>query len=381
MCLSGKQARQPFGSGEGQRSSRILELVHSDVSGPYTPGTYDRKRFFVTFIDDFSHFTVVYLLKSKDEVLECFQEYNAKFTAHFGVKIARIRCDNGGEYTSKAFRTFCRGEGISMEFTAPYTPQQNGVAERMNRTLLDKARSMVFDAGLPKSLWGEAVLTAAYLSNRSPSSALDVQKTPYEVWYNRKPDIDNLRVFGAFAHTHVPKQCRGKLDPRSEKNYMVGYASNGYRIWDPRRRKVFVSRDVIFDENSRKLITSSTYFDDGSEEESFELEKEVEPQPEVEPNNNEQDDGTQTRNENNENFHGTEVDEPVGNSGDVIQDAGEGPSRKRTHVMDETFSDHPVTKRIANPRLDERLSRVIQQCGNADGLCLERRSFCRRYSE
>lgn len=186
VCLNGKQTRQPFGSTDNQRSSRVLELVHSDVSGPFTPGTYDCKKYFVTFIDDFSHFTVVYLLRSKDEVLECFEQYSAKVTAHFGLKIARIRCDNGGEYTSKAFRMLCRKEGITLEYTAPCTLEQNGVAERMNRTLLDKARSMVFDAGFPKTLWGEAVLTAAYLANRSPTSALEVSKTPYEVWYNKK---------------------------------------------------------------------------------------------------------------------------------------------------------------------------------------------------
>lgn len=217
------------------------------MCGPFTQKTWDKKRSFVTFIDDFSHFTVVYLLESKDEVQSKFEEYCARVTAFFGTRVSRLRCDNGGEYTGKSFRKYCRTQGINVEATIPYSPQQNGVAERMNRTLLEKARSMVQEAGL-HSMWGEAVLTAAYLCNRSPTSALKEKKTPYEIWYGRKPNIDKMRVFGSVAHTWVPKEKRNKLDPKSEKNVMVGYTANGYRIWDPRKRRVTVARDVVFDE-------------------------------------------------------------------------------------------------------------------------------------
>lgn len=181
VCLAGKQTRQPFEETVERRSSRPLELIHSDVCGPFNPNTWNGKRFYVSFMDDYTHFTAVYLLASKDEVQEKFEQYCAQVTSFFGTKIARLRCDNGGEYTSNSFRRFCRTEGIRMETTVPYSPQQNGVAERLNRTLLDKSRSMLLDAGLPKSMWGEAVLAATYILNRSPTSALEERKTPYEM--------------------------------------------------------------------------------------------------------------------------------------------------------------------------------------------------------
>lgn len=146
VCLQGKQSRQPFDDGGERRASRPLEIIHSDVCGPFTQKTWDKKRSFVTFIDDFSHFTVVYLLESKDEVQSKFEEYCARVTAFFGTRVSRLRCDNGGEYTGNSFRKYCRTQGINVEATIPYSPQQNGVAERMNRTLLEKARSTIRDA-------------------------------------------------------------------------------------------------------------------------------------------------------------------------------------------------------------------------------------------
>lgn len=114
--MEGKQSRKPLGESTGRRSSRPLELIHTDVGGSYTPATWDRKRFFVTFI---------YLMESKDEVHEFFKQYMAKAASYFGRNIARIRCDNGGEYSSKMFKSLCRVEGITIEATVPYTPELN----------------------------------------------------------------------------------------------------------------------------------------------------------------------------------------------------------------------------------------------------------------
>lgn len=248
VCIQAKQTRNPFDDVAERRATRPLEVIHSDVCGPFTPRTWDNKRYFLTFIDGYSHFTVVYLLHSKDEVQEKFEEYYARVTAFFGTRVARLRCDNGGEYLGGSFQKFCRSKGISIETTVPYSPQQNGVAERMNRTLLEKSRAMIQDAGLPKSMWGEAVLTAAYVTNRSPTAALKEKKTPFEAWYRKKPNIDKMRVFGSVAHTWIPKEKRTKLDPRSEKNILVGYTTNGYRIWNAKKKKILISRDVVFDE-------------------------------------------------------------------------------------------------------------------------------------
>lgn len=162
------------------RSSRPLELVHSDVGGPMSVSTLKGERYNVIFLDDYTHFCVTYLLKSKAEVFDKFLEYESMATSHFERKISRFRCDNGGEYISNKFKDLCTERGIQIEFTTPCTPQQNGVSERMNRTMIDKARTMLLESNLLEKLWGEAVLTSNYLVNRSPTSALSENKTPYD---------------------------------------------------------------------------------------------------------------------------------------------------------------------------------------------------------
>lgn len=247
-CMAAKQTRNPFSQREERRSSRVLELVHSDVCGSVTPTGWDGDKYFATFIDDWTRFTVVFLLRSKDEVAGCFKQYEAEMTAKFGVKISRLRTDNGGEYVGKELRSFCKDKGIKMEYTVPYTPEQNGVAERMNRTLEEKARSMLFDSDVDRSFWGEAVQTAAFLTNRSPATALGEKITPFEMWEKRKPDVSKLRVFGSLAYCHIPKERQRKLDEKTWKGVFIGYGINGYRIWDPRRQRIVTVRDVVIDE-------------------------------------------------------------------------------------------------------------------------------------
>lgn len=246
-CMMGKHARQPFDDVPLPRSKRPLELVHSDVCGAFTPAAWNGKRFFVTFTDDFTHFCAVYLLTTKDEVFEAFQQYTSMAENHFDRKIARIRCDNGGEYVSNDFSEYCKANGVTMEKTIPYTPQQNGVSERLNRTILDRARAMVHDAGVTKRLWGEAVQAAVYVINRSPTAALQ-KKTPYEMWYGHKPDVSKLRIWGSKAYSFIPKEKRTKLDARSEACYFVGYGPTGYRLWNHQKQKVYLARDVVVNE-------------------------------------------------------------------------------------------------------------------------------------
>eukprot|EP00253_Pinus_taeda_P031268 PITA_31268 len=137
-------------------------------------------------------------------------------------KIKVLRTDNGGEFCSKEFEKFYKKCGIARQNTTPYTPQQNGVAERMNKTLMERARSMLSGARLGQEFWAEAVDTACYLVNKSPSSALE-DKTPQEVWTGKKPSLSHLRVFGCDAYVHVPKEKRTKLDSKSEKCLFIGY--------------------------------------------------------------------------------------------------------------------------------------------------------------
>lgn len=261
-CISGKMTRLPFGS--RTKSTRLLEIIHSDVCGPISPESFDGNKYFVTFIDDFSNFTVVYLIKHKNQVFNCFQDYVKMVHSMFSnLRISKLRCDNGGEYISNAFINYCSDNGIIVDYTVPYTPQQNGKAERMNRSLVERARCMIDDSGVPKNLWGEAILTAAYVMNRSPTNNIpDV--TPAELWYKKKPNVKNLRVFGSTAYSHVNKEFRSKFDTKSEKCIMVGYAPSGYRLWSCEREKVIISRDVMFNENDFLFKSKVVEVDPGS---------------------------------------------------------------------------------------------------------------------
>lgn len=268
-CMSGKQVQQPFKTVK-KKSSRPLELVHTDICGPLSPLTWDGARYFITFIDDFTHFTHVYLLSHKSQANEKFQEFYAIVTAKFNVKLSRLRLDNGGEYRSRLFLHFCKKNGIDLEWTIPDTPQQNGIAERMNRSLLEKARCMINNAQINTMFWGEAILTACFLLNRSPTSSLQEPITPAEMWYKYKPNVAHFKVFGCTAYTLVPARKRTKLSSKSKKCIFVGYAKNGYRLWDIDTKRVITSRNVRFDETTVKhefLPSTSPYYEKENEEE------------------------------------------------------------------------------------------------------------------
>lgn len=139
-CIYGKQSRLPFNNNKNKNHvERPLFIIHTDVCGPINPPTVDNKNYFVTFIDEYTHYTVTYLITFKGEVLDVFKDFILKATAHFNSKIAYIYCDNGREYLSNEFKDLCVQNGITYHLTVPYTPQQNGVAERMNRTILKKS--------------------------------------------------------------------------------------------------------------------------------------------------------------------------------------------------------------------------------------------------
>ena len=197
----------------------------------------------------------IYIIKHKDEVFQKFLEWKAVVEKSTGRQLKALRSDNGGEYLSSEFKNYLSKEGIRHELTIPKTPEQNGVAERMNRTLVECVRSMLVDAKLPHKFWAEALSTAVYLRNRSPTKAVE-DKTPYEALTGNKPDVKHLRVFGCIAYANVPKDERKKLDSKSKRCILLGYGSEtkGYRLYDVEKGKVLHSRDVIFNESSRLKI-------------------------------------------------------------------------------------------------------------------------------
>lgn len=260
-CLEGKQHLTPF-TDKSSRARGILDLVHSDVCGKTGHRSLSGAEYFVTFIDSHSNRTWAYVLKKKSEVFSVFRKWKALVENETGRSVKTLRTDNGGEYTSKEFQGYLQTHGIRHERTIPKTPQQNGKAERMNRTLLESVRSMLGDSKLPKRFWAEALTTAVYLRNRSPTSSLP-ETTPMEVWTGKKPDVSHLRVFGCSAYAHIPRDERGKLDSKTRKCWMMGYGTTtkGYRLYDQNRSRVFYSRDVQFNEQgtgSQEELTSDS---------------------------------------------------------------------------------------------------------------------------
>ncbi|GJU38495.1 retrovirus-related pol polyprotein from transposon TNT 1-94 [Tanacetum coccineum] len=247
-CVISKQHRLKF-KASNSRSVSVLELVHSDVwQAPVL--SLGGAKYFVSFIDDYSRRCWVYPIKKKSDVFEVFKVYKARVELDSGKKIKCLRTDNGGEYTGDEFDTFCRQEGIKRQFTTAYTPQQNGVAERMNRTLLERARAMLATTSLGKSFWAEAVNTACYVINRSPSTAVEL-KTPMEMWTGNPVNYSDLHIFGSPVYVMYNSQETTKLDPKFRKCLFLGYADGvkGYRLWDPTAHKVIVSKDVVFTED------------------------------------------------------------------------------------------------------------------------------------
>ncbi|MCO5573934.1 hypothetical protein L7F22_027712 [Adiantum nelumboides] len=256
-CVLGKMYRFAFSQDGSVRATRKLQLVHSDVCGPMRTPSVGNSLYFVTFIDDFFRFCWVYPLKAKSDVFAVFQHYVSMVENETGCKVQTLRTDRGGEYMSGAFKDFLGKKGIKHQCTMPYTPQQNGVAERKNRSLMEMARCMLKAKSLPHKLWMEAVACAAHVLNRCPTRALKTI-TPYESWYDKKPSVSYLCVFGCLAYAHIPQQLRGKLDDKAVKCIFVGYSSGskGYRLYNPATNKIFESRDVIFAETTAQPMVA-----------------------------------------------------------------------------------------------------------------------------
>ena len=247
-CIFAKQHKSPFPTAdEAKDANAPLHLIHMDVCGPFHMPSLGGCKYVATFLDDYSKMSFVRPITYKSEVPDIVQEVIQQLEKQSGHVCRVVRTDNGGEYVNADLSAFFKSKGIVHQTTVPYTPEQNGAAERLNRTLMERVRAMISDADLPAGLWAEAVLTANHIRCRSPTA--NKTKTPYELFYGSKPDVSAMRVFGSTVYAHVPKEKRHKLEPRSERGIMVGYGltTKGYRVLQPDNH-VIVCRDVIFDE-------------------------------------------------------------------------------------------------------------------------------------
>ena len=178
----GNQHLCPYPKGTSYRATEPFELIHSDVCGPMSESSIGGSHYYVTFIDDFTSYTVVYFLRNNSHVLEKLKDFHsyAMNVSEEGIKV--FRTDNGGEYCSKEFESFLKGNGIVHQLTVPYNPSHNGVAERMNRTVMKSARAMMFHSNLPNQFWAEAVSSSVYIRNRCPTSTLSEWKSAKVQW-------------------------------------------------------------------------------------------------------------------------------------------------------------------------------------------------------
>ena len=246
ICSVTKSKQQAHPKKSTRKTTRPMQLVYTDLMGPFTPAAKGGYRFVSKFTDDYSRMKEIFLLKNKTEAAESLHQYNMTVAAPLGLRIENLRCDKGGEYTGQEFRTLCVGAGINIEYTATNTPQQNGVSERDGQTLAKITRCLMKDGDFPPFMWGELMFTATYLANRSPHSTLE-GATPYSKMHNLEPDLTGLRAIGVRAFVHRETYTK-KLEDRAFEGKLCGYSHNSkaYRIYNPAKGTVMESRNVTF---------------------------------------------------------------------------------------------------------------------------------------
>jgi len=223
-CVYGKAAMTPMPSAGGVRVSKRLQLLHSDLGGPMSEPSRGGALYFGTFTDNFSRWTDVVFLQKKSDLLSVYKKWLTKAQLHTGTEIKILRSDNGGEYVSNAFKAHHDENDTTHQTTVPDTPQQNGVAGRLNRVLVEMARTMMRHKDADQDLWADAIKTAVYIKNSVTSRAIPVGKTPFELWTENKPDVSHMRVFGSTCCVELHKShIDGKFGDKAAKGVFLGY--------------------------------------------------------------------------------------------------------------------------------------------------------------
>ncbi|KAI3759566.1 hypothetical protein L6452_07465 [Arctium lappa] len=256
-CLKGKQHKTSHKSKELNSISFCLQLLHMDLFGPTNVMSIGKKSYCLVIVDDYSRFTLVYFLRTKDETSGLIKSFILRIENQTNQKVKVIRSDNGTEFKNLDLNTFCEEKGIERQYSAPRTPQQNGVAERRNRTLIEAARSLLADSKLPITFWADAVNTACYVQN----IVLVVKpknKTPYELLNKRKPFIGFFKPFGCPCTILNTKSHLGKFDSKADDGFLVGYSSQSkaYRVFNSSSRVIEESDNVKCNENTPNPVGS-----------------------------------------------------------------------------------------------------------------------------
>jgi len=260
-CVNGKMARKPFPSVlPSSKGTQHLEIVHSYIAGLIDQKSPGGALYLLMFTDDFTRYKVGYLLKRKSEAFACFKEYKALVEKQQGKAIRKLRTDEGREYMSNELSHLLQQEGIEIQRTTPYTPQSNGVSERVNRKIIGTTRALLHAVSAPKQYWAEVAMTAIYVRNRHPTPPIQTGFTPYEPWHGRKPIYEHLQVWNCVAYAQVPKETRKKMDKAARKCIFIGYTdtTTQYRLYNPIGKHFVISNNVIFEESRSDYNTSDT---------------------------------------------------------------------------------------------------------------------------
>ncbi|KAK8942719.1 hypothetical protein KSP39_PZI008773 [Platanthera zijinensis] len=251
-CQKGKQTKSSFQSLENKDSVRCLYLLHMDLFGPMPVHSLGRKVYTFVVVDDYSRFTWVFFLSQKSETPSVLLNFVKQIQNELNSTVVKIRSDHGTEFQSESMTKLCEDFGIFQEFSSPRTPQQNGIAERKNRTLIDAGRTILSDTSLPEYFWAEAVNTACHVINRA-SITKSHKKTPYEIMKGRKPNISYFRIFGCKCYIlNNGKSYLTKFAAKSQDGIFVGYSTNSkaYRIFNLTTQVVEESVHVVSNDST-----------------------------------------------------------------------------------------------------------------------------------
>ncbi|CAJ2637412.1 unnamed protein product [Trifolium pratense] len=255
-CQKGKITKSSFKPKNIVSTSRPLELLHIDLFGPVNTASINGKKYGLVIVDDYSRWTWVKFLRTKDEAYDEFSIFCKQIQNEKGYTILKVRSDHGGEFENEPFENFCEKYGILHEFSSPRTPQQNGVVERKNRTLQEMARTMMHETNVAKFLWAEAVNTACYVQNRIYIRS-KLNKTAYELFKGRKPDISYFHQFGCTCYILNNKVHLKKFDARGYKGIFIGYSerSKAYILYISETYTVEETMHVKFDDKEPDRVS------------------------------------------------------------------------------------------------------------------------------
>jgi hypothetical protein len=343
-----------------------------DLFGPVAYLSFGGSKYGLVVVDDFSRFTWVFFLQDKSKTegtLKCFLR---RAQNEFELKVKKIRSDNGSEFKNLQVKEYLEEEGIKHEFSAPYTPQQNGVVERKNRTLIDMARTMLGKHKTPERFWSEAVNTACHAINRLYLHRL-LKKTSYELLTGNKPNVSYFRVFGSKCYILVKKGRHSKFAPKAVEGFLLGYDSNtkAYRVFNKSSGLVEVSSDVVFDETNSSPREQAD-LDDIDEDEVSTATMRTMAIGDVRP---------QELQEQDQPSSSTMVHPPTQDDEQVPQEEGQDQGgAHEEHVMEEEASRAPPTQVRATIQRNHPVDQILGDISNGVTTRSRLANFCEHYS-